>query len=78
MLAAVNQVLADQGANVAAQYLSTRGEQGYVVTDVVDPVSDEARRRLALRCAHTLRHTIWLRDLAGLAARLAGAGTMAG
>ena len=34
VLASVNQVLADHEANVSAQYLSTRGEQGYVVTDV--------------------------------------------
>jgi D-3-phosphoglycerate dehydrogenase len=34
VLASVNQVFADQQANVTAQYLATRGEQGLVVTDV--------------------------------------------
>jgi len=56
VLAGVNQVLADQGDNVVGQYLSTRGEQGYVVTDAVDPVSEEALKALVEN-----PHTIWLR-----------------
>jgi D-3-phosphoglycerate dehydrogenase len=56
VLASVNQVLADQQANITAQYLSTRGEQGYVVTDVSVPLSEGALERL--RHAES---TIWLR-----------------
>ncbi|GAB3778026.1 phosphoglycerate dehydrogenase [Nocardioides ungokensis] len=56
VLAGVNQVLAEQGDNVVGQYLSTRGEQGYVVTDAVDPVSPESLKALVEN-----PHTIWLR-----------------
>jgi D-3-phosphoglycerate dehydrogenase len=59
VLASVNQILAEQGANVAAQYLSTRGEQGYVVTDVTSALPDGALD--ALREADP---TIWLRTYA--------------
>ncbi len=34
VLAAINSVLAADGVNIDAQYLSTRGEVGYVITDV--------------------------------------------
>ncbi len=57
VLASVNQVLADHGANVCAQYLSTRGEQGYVVTDVSDQLPAGAVD--GLRKADS---TIWLRS----------------
>ena len=56
VLASVNQLLAEQRANVTAQYLSTRGEQGYVVTDVETPLSESALT--GLRDAAS---TIWLR-----------------
>ena len=56
VLASVNQMLADQEANVCAQYLSTRGEQGYVVTDISTELP--AGRLDGLREAD---HTIWLR-----------------
>ena len=56
VLASVNQVLAEQRANVTAQYLATRGEQGYVVTDVETALSEEALA--GLREAPS---TIWLR-----------------
>ena len=56
VLAEVNQLLADEGDNVTAQYLSTRGEQGYVVSDVSEPLSESAMHRL-----RTADHTIWLR-----------------
>ena len=56
VLAEVNQLLADEGDNVTAQYLSTRGEQGYVVSDVSEPLSESAMQRL-----RTADHTIWLR-----------------
>lgn len=47
VLAAVNQTLAEHGVNIAGQLLATRGELGYVVTDVdgeVDPEVIEALR----------------------------------
>jgi D-3-phosphoglycerate dehydrogenase len=56
VLASVNQALADQQANVTAQYLSTRGEQGFVVTDVEDELSESALA--GLRDADS---AIWLR-----------------
>ena len=56
VLAEVNQLLADEGDNVTAQYLSTRGEQGYVVSDVSEPLSESGMHRL-----RTAEHTIWLR-----------------
>ncbi len=55
VLASVNQVLADQESNVTAQYLATRGEQGYVVTDVATALPDGALD--GLRAADS---TIWL------------------
>jgi D-3-phosphoglycerate dehydrogenase len=56
VLASVNGVLADAGANVTGQYLSTRGEQGYVVTDTLDPLPEDALAKL-----RESEHTIWLR-----------------
>jgi D-3-phosphoglycerate dehydrogenase len=56
VLASVNQMLADHEANVSAQYLSTRGEQGYVVTDVTTELPDGALD--GLREADS---TLWLR-----------------
>ncbi|MEO7352025.1 MAG: phosphoglycerate dehydrogenase [Marmoricola sp.] len=56
VLASVNQLLAVQEANVTAQYLSTRGEQGYVVTDISTGLPDGALD--GLRGADP---TIWLR-----------------
>ena len=37
--------LADSGDNITGQYLSTRGEQGYVVTDTLDPLAGRRARR---------------------------------
>jgi len=56
VLAGVNQVLAEHGDNVSGQYLSTRGEQGYVVTDADEPLSEAA-----LAALRKSPHTIWLR-----------------
>jgi D-3-phosphoglycerate dehydrogenase len=56
VLAELNQRLAEQGANVVGQYLATRGEQGYVVTDVSEPLSESAVAALA-----DSPQTIWLR-----------------
>jgi D-3-phosphoglycerate dehydrogenase len=56
VLAGVNSILADAGANITGQYLSTRGEQGYVVTDTLDPLPQDSLAKLA-----ESPHTIWLR-----------------
>lgn len=42
VLAAVNRELAEHGANIEAQLLSTRGELGYVVTDIAGGLSPDA------------------------------------
>ena len=46
VMAAVNRVFSDIGANVDAQYLQTRGDLGYVVTDVDRRASEEAQSAL--------------------------------
>jgi D-3-phosphoglycerate dehydrogenase len=56
VLASVNKVFADHDANITAQYLATRGEQGLVVTDVAAEVPEAALA--GLRDAD---HSIWLR-----------------
>ena len=56
VVAEINRVLTEEGANVTTQYLSTLGEQGYVVTDVGEPLSDKVVDQLA-----GLPETIWLR-----------------
>ena len=56
VLAGVNQVLAEHRVNVRAQYLSTRGERGYVVTDAEDALPEAVLATLA-----TSPHAIWLR-----------------
>ena len=52
----MNAYLAEQGANVVGQYLATRGEQGYVVTDATEAISDAALDKL-----RSSPQTIWLR-----------------
>ena len=42
VIAAINRVFSDVGANVEAQFLQTRGELGYVVTDLDGQTSDDA------------------------------------
>ncbi len=56
VVAEINRVLLEEGANVVAQYLSTLGEHGYVVTDVATPLPDKVIDQLA-----GLPETIWLR-----------------
>jgi len=56
VLADVNRLLADQGANVVGQYLATHGEQGYVVTDVAAALTPEAMKELA-----DAQPAIWVR-----------------
>ncbi|MGI8457967.1 MAG: NAD(P)-dependent oxidoreductase, partial [Propionibacteriaceae bacterium] len=47
VLATVNGVLADFGANIESQTLSTRGELGYVVTDIATPATSELVDKLS-------------------------------
>ena len=42
VIAAINRVFSDVGANVEAQFLQTRGDLGYVVTDLDGRTSDDA------------------------------------
>ncbi|MGI8456531.1 MAG: phosphoglycerate dehydrogenase [Propionibacteriaceae bacterium] len=58
VLAEVNHALAEAGANILRQALATRGEQGYVVTDVAAPL--EAGTVEALRA---LPQTVLLRTM---------------
>ena len=57
VLAEVNAYLAEQGANIEGQYLATRGELGYVVTDATEPISEAALDKL-----RSSSQTIWLRS----------------
>jgi D-3-phosphoglycerate dehydrogenase len=59
VLATVNGVLADYGVNIESQVLSTRGEIGYVITDIADQPSREVVDKL-----ESLPETIRLRVLA--------------
>ena len=56
VLAGINQHLASLGANVVGQSLSTRGEQGYVLTD-----TDRELTETELAKLRTSPHAIWLR-----------------
>ncbi len=47
VLAAVNQVFAEHGVNIEGQMLATRGELGYVVTDISDGLTDDAVEALS-------------------------------
>ena len=58
VMAAVNRVFSDLGVNVEAQFLQTRGELGYVVTDVGRGSSAEA-----LAALQTVHGTIRTRVL---------------
>jgi D-3-phosphoglycerate dehydrogenase len=57
VLAELNAYLAGQGANITGQYLATRGEQGYVVTDATEAISEAALDKL-----RSSDQTIWLRS----------------
>jgi D-3-phosphoglycerate dehydrogenase len=57
VLAELNSYLAVQGANVTGQYLATRGEQGYVVTDASEAIGEAALDKL-----RSSDQTIWLRS----------------
>lgn len=60
VLASTNRVLADAGANVLGQSLSTRGELGYVVTD-----TDVALPEATLGTLRQFPETVWLRTWVG-------------
>ncbi len=62
VLAELNAYLAEQGANVTGQYLATRGEQGYVVTDATESIGEAALDKL-----RSSSQTIWLRSYDGTA-----------
>ncbi len=57
VLAELNAYLAEQGANIVGQYLATRGEQGYVVTDATEAISEAALDKL-----RSSDQTVWLRS----------------
>lgn len=57
VLAEVNAYLAGQGANIVGQYLATRGEQGYVVTDATESIGEAALDKL-----RSSDQTVWLRS----------------
>ncbi len=57
VLAGINQLLADAGANVVGQSLSTRGELGYVLTDTDVVLSDASMAVL-----RQSSETVWLRS----------------
>ncbi|WP_028650421.1 phosphoglycerate dehydrogenase [Nocardioides halotolerans] len=57
VLAEVNAFFAEEGANVTGQYLATRGEQGYVVTDATESIGEAALDKL-----RSSPQTIWLRS----------------
>lgn len=54
VLAAMNAVLANHGVNIEGQMLATRGELGYVVTDVSGQIDDDAAEALT-RMPQTVR-----------------------
>ena len=58
VLAAVNQVFASHQVNIEGQMLATRGELGYVVTDVASGITDNVIKELA-----TMPATVRLRVL---------------
>ncbi len=60
VLATVNGVLADSRVNIEGQTLSTRGDLGYVITDVSGPLAEEAVAKL-----QDLPETVRLRVIGG-------------
>ena len=59
MLATINQVLAEHQVNIEGQLLGTRGELGYVLTDVAAPYTADM-----LASLNELDVTVRLRTLA--------------
>src|SRR5690606_15940472 len=58
VLATINTILGDHGVNIEGQQLATRGELGYVVTDVSAEVGEDVLKELA-----SLPETVRLRQL---------------
>lgn len=58
VLATINGVLAEHGVNIEGQYLGTRGQVGYVITDIGSPASPEVVQTL-----RDMPETIRLRHL---------------
>jgi D-3-phosphoglycerate dehydrogenase len=58
VLATINGLLGEHAVNIEAQSLSTRGEVGYVLTDVADEIGPDVLRELA-----ALPETVRLRQL---------------
>ena len=56
VLASINQLIAEAGANVVGQYLATTGELGYVVTDSTEAIPAEVVAALAAN-----EHCRWVR-----------------
>ncbi|MDE2234497.1 MAG: phosphoglycerate dehydrogenase [Gammaproteobacteria bacterium] len=57
ILASINQALADHGANILGQYLKTRGNIGYVITDINRDYSDSLLEDIR-HIPHTLRFRV--------------------
>jgi D-3-phosphoglycerate dehydrogenase len=58
VMANINQILAEHGANIVGQYLATRGPVGYVTTDI-NRAYDSALRQRIRDLPQTLR--FWVR-----------------
>ncbi|EXG80737.1 phosphoglycerate dehydrogenase [Cryptosporangium arvum] len=58
VLATVNRILAEHGVNIEGQLLNTRGELGYVVTDIPGVLSDDV-----LAALESMPETVCLRQL---------------
>lgn len=58
VLATVNRILAEHGVNIEGQLLNTRGELGYVVTDIPGALSDDV-----LAALESMPETVCLRQL---------------
>jgi D-3-phosphoglycerate dehydrogenase len=58
VLATINGVLAEHGVNIEGQFLGTRGEVGYVITDIGAPAADKVAQVL-----REMPETIRLRQL---------------
>jgi D-3-phosphoglycerate dehydrogenase len=58
VLAAVNSVLAEHAVNIEGQLLGTRGEYGYLLTDIGIDYAEEVLKRL-----RTMSQTVRLRVL---------------
>ena len=58
VIAEINRTLAEHGQNIESQSLTTRGELGYVVTDVNGPIAPDVLAKL-----ESMQHTIRLRVL---------------